>query len=60
MAGDPEQKNKPELLCGVAPRIADGSVTGRVEQPPPGVLPEGEERPHRASASALTSFGNSQ
>lgn len=47
MAGDPQQKNKPELLCGVAPKIADGSVTDRVEQPPPGVLPECEERPHR-------------
>lgn len=46
MAGDPQQKNKPELLCGVALKIADGLVTDRVEQPPPGTLPECEERPH--------------
>lgn len=47
MAGDPQQKNKPELLCGVAPKIADGLVTDRVEQPPPGTLPEREEQPQR-------------
>lgn len=47
MAGDPQQKNKPELLCGVAPKIADGSVTDRVGEPPPGALPECEQRPHR-------------
>jgi len=39
MAGDAQQKNKPELLCGVAPKIADGWVTARAEQPPPGALP---------------------
>lgn len=47
MAGDPQQKNKPELFCGVAPKIAGGSVTDGVGQPPPGALPEREQPPHR-------------